>query len=185
MENNKGITPILIVIIIIGVLALGVGAYYISTKNTPKGCTMEAKICPDGSSVGRAGPNCEFTVCPTPDWHTYRNDKYGFTLALLDDWQGYSVTESQINYGWEIVLRHPGWTEANPYEDIPILIYPIEQWTTWEATNFEGYPTAAPFGPTERGRNSLYVFATGPRYNYDFSIGYENVENIIKTLKAF
>jgi tryptophan-rich sensory protein len=28
-------------------------------------CTMEAKICPDGSSVGRSGPNCEFTPCPT------------------------------------------------------------------------------------------------------------------------
>ncbi len=29
-----------------------------------KACTMEAKICPDGSSVGRTGPNCEFATCP-------------------------------------------------------------------------------------------------------------------------
>lgn len=27
-------------------------------------CTMEAKLCPDGSYVGRSGPNCEFTPCP-------------------------------------------------------------------------------------------------------------------------
>ena len=27
-------------------------------------CTKEAKQCPDGSSVGRAGPNCEFALCP-------------------------------------------------------------------------------------------------------------------------
>lgn len=27
-------------------------------------CTTEAKICPDGSGVGRTGPNCEFTPCP-------------------------------------------------------------------------------------------------------------------------
>jgi len=27
-------------------------------------CIMEAKVCPDGSSVGRSGPNCEFTPCP-------------------------------------------------------------------------------------------------------------------------
>jgi len=27
-------------------------------------CTLEAKICPDGSSVGRTGPNCEFAPCP-------------------------------------------------------------------------------------------------------------------------
>ncbi len=27
-------------------------------------CTMDAKICPDGTSVGREGPNCEFAACP-------------------------------------------------------------------------------------------------------------------------
>jgi len=31
---------------------------------SPKGCTMEAKLCPDGSSVGRTGPNCKFAACP-------------------------------------------------------------------------------------------------------------------------
>ncbi len=30
----------------------------------PVACTMEAKICPDGSAVGRTGPNCEFAACP-------------------------------------------------------------------------------------------------------------------------
>lgn len=30
----------------------------------PKACTEEAKICPDGSAVGRIGPNCEFAACP-------------------------------------------------------------------------------------------------------------------------
>lgn len=27
-------------------------------------CTLEAKLCPDGSAVGRKGPNCEFEKCP-------------------------------------------------------------------------------------------------------------------------
>ena len=27
-------------------------------------CTMEAKLCPDGSYVSRSGPNCEFAPCP-------------------------------------------------------------------------------------------------------------------------
>ncbi len=27
-------------------------------------CTMDAKMCPDGSYVGRGGPNCEFLACP-------------------------------------------------------------------------------------------------------------------------
>jgi len=27
-------------------------------------CTADAKLCSDGSYVGRAGPNCEFAACP-------------------------------------------------------------------------------------------------------------------------
>lgn len=27
-------------------------------------CAQEAKLCPDGSAVGRTGPNCEFASCP-------------------------------------------------------------------------------------------------------------------------
>lgn len=34
-------------------------------KNTESiACTMEAKICPDGSAVSRTGPKCEFAECP-------------------------------------------------------------------------------------------------------------------------
>ncbi len=34
-------------------------------REEQKACTMEAKLCPDGSAVGRSGPNCEFAPCPT------------------------------------------------------------------------------------------------------------------------
>lgn len=30
-------------------------------------CNADAKICPDGSSVGRTGPKCEFAACPPAD----------------------------------------------------------------------------------------------------------------------
>ena len=33
-------------------------------QTKPVACTMEAKICPDGSAVGRVVPNCEFAPCP-------------------------------------------------------------------------------------------------------------------------
>jgi hypothetical protein len=37
-----------------------------TTENTPVTyeCDADAKICPDGSSVGRTGPRCEFSECP-------------------------------------------------------------------------------------------------------------------------
>jgi hypothetical protein len=34
-------------------------------SNPGVSCTEEAKLCPDGSGVGRQGPNCEFPDCPT------------------------------------------------------------------------------------------------------------------------
>ena len=33
----------------------------------PGVCTDDALVCPDGSSVGRTGPNCEFAPCPGED----------------------------------------------------------------------------------------------------------------------
>jgi predicted lipoprotein with Yx(FWY)xxD motif len=33
-------------------------------ENNATACTAEAKICPDGTAVGRTGPNCEFAPCP-------------------------------------------------------------------------------------------------------------------------
>ena len=35
----------------------------VSISTLPVACTMDAKICPDGSYVGRSGPDCKF-VCP-------------------------------------------------------------------------------------------------------------------------
>ncbi len=43
------------------------GLLYQKSLTVPSGraCTLESKICPDGSTVGRTGPNCEFAQCPT------------------------------------------------------------------------------------------------------------------------
>ncbi len=55
-----------IVIVVLVVLAVAGGAFYFKNRLLePIACTLEAKICPDGSAVGRTGPNCEFATCPT------------------------------------------------------------------------------------------------------------------------
>lgn len=36
----------------------------VSPSPEPVGCTMDAKICPDGTAVGRIAPDCEFEKCP-------------------------------------------------------------------------------------------------------------------------
>lgn len=40
---------------------------YGEPKEEPVFCTMDAKLCPDGSYVGRSGPNCDFAACPLTD----------------------------------------------------------------------------------------------------------------------
>lgn len=36
----------------------------VSPGEEPVACTMDAKICPDGSGVGRVPPSCAFAACP-------------------------------------------------------------------------------------------------------------------------
>lgn len=38
-----------------------------ASKPVEIACTMDAKICPDGSAVGRSGPKCEFAECPAQE----------------------------------------------------------------------------------------------------------------------
>ena len=35
-----------------------------NVETGPIACPMDARMCPDGSYVGRTGPNCEFAPCP-------------------------------------------------------------------------------------------------------------------------
>lgn len=57
-------------IVVLLVVGAGIVGYFVITKGAmaplSPACTQEAKVCPDGSSVGRSGPNCDFAECPTP-----------------------------------------------------------------------------------------------------------------------
>lgn len=37
---------------------------FVEIIEQPVACTADAKICPDGTGVGRVGPDCEFAACP-------------------------------------------------------------------------------------------------------------------------
>lgn len=100
-SNFRSKLPWMLVIILL-VLAGILGGYFIlnQTKNnsqtpTPepdqKACSQEAKLCPDGSSVGRTGLNCEFAECPatsaspsanadTSTWKTYSDNDFALSF---------------------------------------------------------------------------------------------------------
>ena len=46
------------------VIVLFTAVILLNRRNPIQACTMDAKVCPDGSSVGRVLPNCEFAPCP-------------------------------------------------------------------------------------------------------------------------
>ncbi|HPN54816.1 MAG TPA: DUF333 domain-containing protein [Candidatus Moranbacteria bacterium] len=65
MFNRKITSEIAVGIMLLIAIAVG-GIFWWQNINNyqQKACTEEAKICPDGSAVGKVGPNCEFTKCP-------------------------------------------------------------------------------------------------------------------------
>ncbi len=69
MVYNAGMKKIKIIIVLL-VVILAVVYYYGGVRKNASippekvFCVQDAKICPDGSSVGRIGPKCEFAECP-------------------------------------------------------------------------------------------------------------------------
>jgi len=69
--RKGGLSNIAVICIVLGIiLVVGGFSFYARYTLSPKvkpplSCTQEAKQCPDGSYVGRVGPNCEFAECPS------------------------------------------------------------------------------------------------------------------------
>ena len=58
---------LIILIVLITLAGIWFGLRFIIDKFKPiepVACTMEVKLCPDGSYIGRVAPKCEFAVCP-------------------------------------------------------------------------------------------------------------------------
>lgn len=137
-------------------------------------------------------------VTSTPQTQTYTNDQYGFSIDLPATWKGYTVLVT----GWEgrdvsgadssgkvtengpiITLRNPAWTTANPTEDMPIMVFTSAQWD--QVVNEKIGVSAAPIPPSTLGKNSKYVLALPPRYNFDYKADWQEVDTLVHTLKAF
>ena len=122
----------------------------------------------------------------------YENTEYGFSFSLPKGWEGYSLVSSEweglaagadsgekiVETGTVISIRDPRWTSETPRQDIPIMVFTLEQWNALQSDEF--HIGAAPVGPAELGSNNKYVFALPARYNFAFPEGYEEVESILQ-----
>ncbi|MDO8470010.1 MAG: hypothetical protein Q7S84_03275 [bacterium] len=65
MTSRSGFSVVALLAIAGVLVVVGAGYYWWdATSGQRVACTQEAKICPDGSTVGRTGLKCEFTACP-------------------------------------------------------------------------------------------------------------------------
>ncbi|HEX3985085.1 MAG TPA: hypothetical protein VHX13_00645 [Acidobacteriaceae bacterium] len=116
----------------------------------------------------------------------YVNRQYGFRFTLPADCRGYSIVTDEWmgsapannERGPLLSIRDPRWTEEQPRQDIPIMIFTGAQWKLLQ--NGKLTVSAAPYDPGEIGRNRRYVFAIPPRYNFDEDPGYREVMEILK-----
>lgn len=123
IPKQPGFSPIVTVISLaigLGIIGIGyviaTGGYLATRKNnasttpTPTAqiisCTLEAKLCPDGSYVSRQGTACEFVQCPgdsaaqslPENWKTYTSEKHGFTIKHPEDVLVRDVGTDGVNF---------------------------------------------------------------------------------------
>jgi hypothetical protein len=161
--------------------------------------TGDAMTVPPSVGVSKyltvSGNQLTETTHPNSTAVIYKNSDYGFTFSLPATWQGYTIvkstwqgtalTSAAAPSGPKLIVRNPNWTTSAHYEDIPILVFTIAQWNSYRAENFA--VSAAPIQASELARNNTYVFALPPRWDFDYSQGYKEAEDIVagKPLRAF
>lgn len=199
-QNNRIKQVILTLLALLAFGTVGAGAYYLgydsgknetgSTQPTPSAsgnnqngaCTEDTKICPDGTTVGRVPPNCEFAQCPAPtpssqaettDWETYTIADAGITFSAPSDLEVTFNTQRNSNTGaaYSATLYvQKGMPTADYYQ-----LYGTYQWgpdysnqslqalkadlepTTVKDTTISGYPAVEGQIKGERNRFVTYI----------------------------
>ncbi|MDD3170346.1 MAG: hypothetical protein PHW71_01000 [Candidatus Pacebacteria bacterium] len=111
---------IIILIILAGLIGVWLGLKPI-TDEEPVACTMDAKLCSDGSYVGRVPPECDFASCPgETEWSVI---KQAITSCEVESvWQTHDRrVGAKLKNGEELVSVEP---ELDDIIDLAIAAEP-------------------------------------------------------------
>jgi hypothetical protein len=86
---------IVFLMVLVAIVVFGVYKFNFTNDDIHAACTEEAKICPDGSAVGRTGPKCEFVPCPI------ENDQ---TVGAFSETEARAIAENICIKGGEALL---------------------------------------------------------------------------------
>jgi hypothetical protein len=132
-------------------------------------------------------------AAPIPTPIVYHNTQFGFCFRLPADWRGYSIVTRKWSggilstgdppktmQGPLILIRHPEWTEDEPYQDIPIMVFTRAQWRVKQKYGVITSTFGADWGPF--GSNAEYVFKQPDRWiGYTDEKGWREVQDLMMT----
>ncbi|MDB5190422.1 MAG: hypothetical protein JWN49_748 [Parcubacteria group bacterium] len=110
------------------IVLLGIGSFLYrnvleqpgaGTNSNVTACTLEAKICPDGSSVGRSGPTCAFAACAAPNVEL---PQIGISFVLP---AGFNLNTSAITPGDSLIAAYERTMMADPKDAIVVRKFVI------------------------------------------------------------
>lgn len=156
-------------------------AYTYSTYNNGTFCTQDAYVCPNGTTVGRTGSNCQF-VCPSTPVPVPVNNSYTYTSGCYTYYYNGSTLSTTIvsyncsnnynnnytNYTYPTNYSNYYYTAPTSYYTQPTsYTYPYNYYQyqpTYSNYNYQGY-YSYPSGYTDTGYNN---------YNYGnyYNTGY-------------
>jgi hypothetical protein len=97
----------------------------------PGACTLDAKICPDGTAVGRTGPDCAFAACPAGNVEDAGD---GIAFALPD---GYAADSQGRGADTTLIGAYLKAATTTQVASITVHAYPIPDGGTAEQVMLE------------------------------------------------
>lgn len=102
---------------------IGVAGFWVFERVLPTevGCTLEAKLCPNGSVVGRGGPQCEFAPCP--DGGVSENDGVASEDRVPEETEREDASQTiQENEGESTTSEQAKTTKSSLISDVPFTV---------------------------------------------------------------
>lgn len=142
---------------IVAIVLLGIGSLVYQNAvqgpraEAPTACTLEARMCPGGGTVGRTGPSCEFEACPSDLVHFDAPEGFIDSLPVLS-----SIVPGRIGF----YTKEPSTISNN----ITVFVHEIKEGRSFEdllleqvkLTPSDLHPELEDFEVVELGDREVY-----------------------------